>query len=325
MLKLLKVMLASSAILLGTIATTTTAFSADVGEIKFLIPGGPGGGWDGTARGTGEALTKAGILGSATYENMSGGGGGKAIAHIIETKDQGTLMVNSTPIVIRSLTKVFPQSFRDLTPIAGTIGDYGAIVVGKGSSLSSLSDLVEAYKADPTSVAVGGGSVAGGMDHLIAALVMKNAGAEATKVKYIPYDAGGKAMAGLLSGEIKALATGFGEAVELARQGEVKILCVTSNERNAAMKEVPTCDEAGSKGTQFVNWRGFFAAPGLPDDKKAAYIAALEKMYSTDEWKTVRDRNGWVDIFNADADFVSFLEGQEEQIGGLMRELGFLE
>jgi len=91
------------------------------------------------------------------------------------------------------------------------------------------------------------------------------------------------------------------------------------------MKEVPTCDEAGSKGTQFVNWRGFFAAPGLPDDKKAAYIAALEKMYSTDEWKTVRDRNGWVDIFNADADFVSFLEGQEEQIGGLMRELGFLE
>jgi len=245
MLKLLKVVLASSAILLGTIATTTTAFSADVGEIKFLIPGGPGGGWDGTARGTGEALTKAGIVGSATYENMSGGGGGKAIAHIIETKDQGTLMVNSTPIVIR--------------------------------------------------------------------------------VKYIPYDAGGKAMAGLLSGEIKALATGFGEAVELARQGEVKILCVTSNERNAAMKEVPTCDEAGSKGTQFVNWRGFFAAPGLPDDKKAAYIAALEKMYSTDEWKTVRDRNGWVDIFNADADFVSFLEGQEEQIGGLMRELGFLE
>jgi len=164
MLKLLKVVLAS-----------------DVGEIKFLIPGGPGGGWDGTARGTGEALTKAGIVGSATYENMSGGGGGKAIAHIIETKDQGTLMVNSTPIVIRSLTKVFPQSFRDLTPIAGTIGDYGAIVVGKGSSLSSLSDLVEAYKADPTSVAVGGGSVAGGMDHLIAALVMKNAGAEATE------------------------------------------------------------------------------------------------------------------------------------------------
>ena len=37
-------------------------------------------------------------------------------------------MVNSTPIVIRSLTGGFPQSFRDLTLVAGTIGDYAAIV-----------------------------------------------------------------------------------------------------------------------------------------------------------------------------------------------------
>jgi len=48
-------------------------------SIHFLIPGGAGGGWDGTARGTGEALTNAGLVGSASFENMSGGGGGKAI------------------------------------------------------------------------------------------------------------------------------------------------------------------------------------------------------------------------------------------------------
>ena len=34
-----------------------------VDSIHFLIPGGAGGGWDGTARGTGEALTKSGLLG----------------------------------------------------------------------------------------------------------------------------------------------------------------------------------------------------------------------------------------------------------------------
>jgi len=295
-----------------------------VGEIKFLIPGGPGGGWDGTARGTGEALTKAGLVGSATFENMSGGGGGKAIANLIETKDYGTLMVNSTPIVIRSLQKVFPQSFRDLTPIAGTIGDYGAIVVGKDSPIADFAALVSAYKADPKSVAIGGGSVAGGMDHLVAALVMKNAGASPNDVKYIPYDAGGKAMAGLLSGEISALTTGFGEAIELARQGEVKILCVTSLTRLPASPDTPTCDESGSKGTNFVNWRGFFAAPGLPDDKKAMYISALEKMYATPEWATVRDRMGWVEIFKPGDEFVEFLEGQEKDVGGLMKELGFL-
>ncbi|MEX3006843.1 Bug family tripartite tricarboxylate transporter substrate binding protein [Hoeflea sp. TYP-13] len=322
MLRKLTAVLAVSAMTLG--AGAGLAQAQTVEEIKFLIPGGAGGGWDGTARGTGEALTKSGIVGSASYENMSGGGGGKAIAHIIETKDQGTLMVNSTPIVIRSLQKVFPQSFRDLTPIAGIIGDYGAIVVGKNSEISDLGGLVAAYKADPAKVAIGGGSVAGGMDHLIAALVMKNAGESPTDVKYIPYDAGGKAMAGLLSGEISALTTGFGEALELARQGEVNVLCVTSLERLPAAPDTPTCDESGSVGTNFVNWRGFFAAPGLPDDKKAEYIAALEKMYDTPEWVAVRDRNGWVEIFNPGDDFSTFLEQQEAEVGGLMKELGFL-
>ena len=295
-----------------------------VDSIHFLIPGGAGGGWDGTARGTGEALTKSGLVGAATYENMSGGGGGKAIAHLIETNDGGTLMVNSTPIVIRSLQGVFPQSFRDLTPIAGTIGDYAALVVNTDSDIGDFAGLLAAYTADPTNVAIGGGSVAGGMDHLVTALVMKAAGANPTQVKYIPYDAGGKAMAGLLSGEIKALSTGFGEAIELARQGEVRILCVTATARLDASPDTPTCDEAGAGGAEFVNWRGFFAAPGVSDEQAAAYQAAFEEMYGTDAWATVRDRNGWVDIFNQGDDFTAFLEAQEKQIGDLMKELGFL-
>lgn len=300
------------------------AVAADIEAIHFLIPGGAGGGWDGTARGTGEALTKAGIVANASYENMSGGGGGKAIAHLIETGDPNMLMVNSTPIVIRSLQKVFPQSFRDLTPVAGTIGDYAALVVNQDSPIRDFAGLVAAYEADPRSVAIGGGSVAGGMDHVVAAMIMKGAGAPPTKVKYVPYDAGGKAMAGLLSGEIKALSTGFGEAIELARQGSVRILCVTSAERLGVAPDTPTCAEAGSKGTEFVNWRGFFAAPGLPADKQAQYIAALQKMAGTDAWATVRDRNGWVDIFNPGEKFTAFLEKQEATIGALMKELGFL-
>jgi putative tricarboxylic transport membrane protein len=295
-----------------------------VEDIHFLVPGGAGGGWDGTARGTGEALTESGLVGSATYENMSGGGGGKAIAHLIETDDGGMMMVNSTPIVIRSLQGVFPQSFRDLTPVAGTIGDYATLVVNTESEVAGFEDLVAAYQADQASVAIGGGSVQGGMDHLVAALVMKNAGADPASLKYIPYDTGGPAMAALLSGEIQALSTGLSEAIELARQGEVRILCITAPERVEAAADVPTCAEAGSEGTEFVNWRGFFAAPGIDDETVASYRAALEAMYDTEAWAEVRDRNGWVEIFNSGDDFTTFLEAQETQIGDLMRELGFL-
>ena len=296
-----------------------------VDSIHFLIPGGAGGGWDGTARGTGEALTNAGLVGSASFENMSGGGGGKAIGYLIENAESnhGTLMVNSTPIVIRSLTGVFPHNFRDLTLVAGTIGDYAALVVGKDSSLNSMDDLMDAYRANPSGTAIGGGSVPGGMDHLVAAMVMQAAGEDPTAVKYIPYDAGGDAMAALLSGEINALSTGFSEAVALAQAGEVKILGVTSNARVPAYDGAPTMKEQGID-TSFVNWRGFFAAPGLPSDTLAAYQDALTKMYETPEWEAVRARNGWVNIHNNGDDFKVFLENQEKVIGDLMRQLGFL-
>ncbi len=307
------------------VGTAGAARAADLDAIHFLIPGGAGGGWDGTARGTGEALTKAGLVGTASFENMSGGGGGKAIAHLIETADKqsGTLMVNSTPIVIRSLQKVFPQSFRDLTPIAAVIGDYAALVVNTDSPIGSFGDLIAIYKDNPRKLAIGGGSVAGGMDHVVAALIFKSAGAEPTKVKYVPYDAGGKAMAGLLSGEIAALSTGLGEALDMAKQDQVRILCVTSGARLGDAPKVPTCKEAGADAL-FVNWRGFFGPPGLSADRQVAYTAVLEKMYATPEWETVRARNGWANIFKPGPDFVSFLEDQERQIGDLMRELGFL-
>jgi putative tricarboxylic transport membrane protein len=318
--------MAVAACLSLSVTSVSTAFAAaSIDSIHFLIPGGAGGGWDGTARGTGEALTKSGIIKQATFENMSGGGGGKAIGYLIENakSNEGTLMVNSTPIVIRSLTKVFPQNFRDLTMVAGTIGDYAAFIVNKDSQYQSFSDLQTSFKASPRKIAIGGGSVPGGMDHLVAAMVFQAAGEDPTKVKYIPYDAGGKAMAALLSGEIAVLSTGLSEAIALADAGEVRILATTASKRISAAPDAKTFKEQGVD-VEFVNWRGFFAAPNLSDEKRGQYIDALAAMYKTPEWETVRERNGWVNIYNAGDDFTSFLEKQEKIIGDLMRQLGFL-
>ncbi|MDO6729945.1 tripartite tricarboxylate transporter substrate-binding protein [Marinovum sp. 2_MG-2023] len=320
-----RALIAAAVAAMGLASSVSAGGHQVLDSIHFLIPGGAGGGWDGTARGTGEALTKAGLVGSASYENMSGGGGGKAIGYLIENAESnhGTLMVNSTPIVIRSLTGVFPQSFRDLTLVAGTIGDYAAIVVGKDSPVNNMTDLIAAYDADPSGTAIGGGSVPGGLDHLVAAMVMEAAGKDALGVKYIPYDAGGKAMAALLSGEIAALSTGLSEAIDLAEAGEVKIIGVTADERVPAAPDAMTMKEQGID-TSFVNWRGFFGAPGLPAETTAMYQDAIAKMYDTPEWEEVRARNGWVNIHNPGDDFKAFLEGQEEVIGELMKKLGFL-
>ncbi len=308
------------------VALTTLSQAADLDKIHFLIPGGAGGGWDGTARGTGEALTSAGLVGTASYENMSGGGGGKAIGYLIENaKSQGdTLMVNSTPIIIRSLTKRFPQNFRDLTPIAGIIGDYAALVVKADSPVKTFADLVEIYKKNPADLAIGGGSAPGSMDHLVPAMAFKAAGVEnPAEINYLAFDGGGKAMASLLSGESDALSTGLSEAIDLAKAGEVRILAHTGPQRVDAAKDVPTLKEQGVDAV-FINWRGFFAPPGLSAEKQQQYIDVLKKMYDTPEWEAVRSRNGWVNIFNPGDKFTEFLTQQEKEIGALMKELGFL-
>ncbi|KAB7885029.1 tripartite tricarboxylate transporter substrate binding protein, partial [Poseidonibacter ostreae] len=82
--------LAFAGCLVAGLATSSVAASVD--KVHFLIPGGAGGGWDGTARGVGEALKKSNLVQETSFENMSGGGGGKAIAYIIETakKQQNT-------------------------------------------------------------------------------------------------------------------------------------------------------------------------------------------------------------------------------------------
>ncbi|MBD8511609.1 tripartite tricarboxylate transporter substrate binding protein [Photobacterium sp. WH77] len=299
---------------------------AKVDSIHFLVPGGAGGGWDSTARGTGEVLKKSDLVDTISYENMSGGGGGKAIAYLIKTAEQSTdtLMVNSTPIVIRSLSKVFPQSFRDLTPVAATVGDYAAFVVPAKSKYTSFTDIVNDYKKDPSSITVAGGSARGSMDHLVAALAFKAGGGEPRRLKYLAYDAGGKAMAGLLSGETTLLSTGLSEALTLADAGEIRILAMTGDQRSPSAPEVPTLQELGYNAT-FVNWRGFFAAPGLSDEKADEFAEVLGEMYNTEQWKTVRDRYGWTEIYKPRKEFVAFLSQQEKEIGDLMRELGFLK
>ena len=312
--------------LTGFLAASVSMHSSALDELHFLIPGGTGGGWDSTARGTGEALSKAGLVDSISYENMSGGGGGKAIAHLIETAAQqdNTLMVNSTPIVIRSLSKVFPQSFRDLTPVAATIGDFGAFVVRADSPYISFKQVAKAFVENPRSVKVAGGSARGSMDHLVAAMAFKATGGDHRRVKYVAYDGGGKAMASLLSGETDILSTGLSEALSLAEAGEVRVLAMTGDQRSDGAPEVPTLKEIGYD-ISFVNWRGFFGAPDLSGEKKAEFVSILEKMYDTEEWEQVRARYGWSEIFKPDETFISFLGEQEKQVGTLMRELGFLK
>ncbi len=314
----------SAALLLST----TTVNSIAIDKLHFVIGGGAGGGWDGTARGTGEALTKAGFLKSASFENMSGGGGGKALAYMINTKPENTILVQSTPLVLRSITRhkgyvsgSGTLSYKDVVPIAGVIGDYGAIAVAKDSPYKNFKDVVDAYKANPSSIKMAGGSVRGSMDHLIGALAFQAAGANPNDVAYIPYDAGGKALAGLLSGETQIISTGLGEL--MGARDQVRIIGITAPDRVGDAPDAPTLKEQGYD-VQFVNWRGFFGPPGMSSKDKKAIAKMLGDVQKTPEWEAVRARNAWVNIYNPDKKFVKFLKTQTKEMTALMKKLGVI-
>ena len=311
---------ALASVLVAGLATSSVANSVE--SIHFLIPGGAGGGWDGTARGVGEALKKSGLVKKTSFENMSGGGGGKAIAYIIKTasKQKNTVMVNSTPIVIRSLQGVFPQSFRDLSLVASVIADYQVLVVKPDSKFKNWDDVLKAFKKDPKNVKVAGGSSRGSMDHLVAAQIFQASGGDPKTVRYVPYDAGGKALAGLLTGEVDILSTGFGEVLEKHKKGQVRIIGVTSKD---PVEGIPSFKSMGTDAF-FANWRGFFGAPNLSKARLAELNGVLKKMYDTPEWEVVRARNGWTNLYQPTDEFKTFLEAQEKTIGALMKDLGFL-
>lgn len=309
-----------------TIALSYNSQAAQPNNIHFLVPGGAGGGWDSTARATGSTLKEAGLVKKVSYQNLSGGGGGKAIAYLIETakKQQNTLMVNSTPIVIRSLAGVFPQTYRDLTPIAATIADYGAFIVKNDAPYKDWRQLIAEYKKQPAKIKVAGGSTRGSMDHLIVAAAIQNAGFNPRQVRYVPFDGGAKAMASLLSGETQMLSTGFGEALELAKSGQVRILAITAPDRLKVAPNIPTLKEMGNP-TVFANWRGFFAAPNTSKQKAKDLAKLLADMQQTPSWSTTRDRYGWIDNYKANEDFIAYLDDQEKTMRELMQSLGFLK
>jgi putative tricarboxylic transport membrane protein len=312
-------------VLLLLLALSAT-LAAQRASIHFLIPAGAGGGLDGTARVVGATLRELGLIETASFENMTGGGGARAMSHFVQSapRMQHALIVNSTPLVVRTLQGLFPHSYRDLVPIASVIGNYGAFVVLADSPLKSWDEVVAALQENPRALNVGGGSVRGSMDHVVLAMAVAAAGIDPPSVRYVPYDAAGQANLALLGGEVHMLSTGLGEVMSFLRSGDMRVLAITAPQRHADFPELPTLADSGYD-VSFVNWRGFFGPPGLPEAEAEVHRARLDAMVASDAWRDAKARHGWIDLYLTGDDFLRLLIDQERQLEETMRQLRFIE
>lgn len=317
---------------LGLAACGDSGGSKNSGEnyptsnITIVAPSGAGGGWDLTARSIVKIMSETKLVDKAiTVENKAGGGGAVFMAQYAtkEANNDYMLMTKSPPILINNLKAEgnSPYGYKDTTPLAQLTRDYGAIVVGKDSPFNTLTDLLEAIKADPQAVTLAGGSAPGSMDHLVAVLPAYKYGIDPKTVKYVSYDGGGEAIAALLGNNADAIATDASTIGSYLRSGDVKVLAVSSTERlTGDLADVPTFAEAGVDA-EFTIWRGLFGPKNMSDGAKAYWGEKLAEMVETDEWKAELERNGWAAEYRNVADFTKFLEEQEAVIGDLLKAL----
>ncbi|GAB3800188.1 tripartite tricarboxylate transporter substrate binding protein [Micromonospora zhanjiangensis] len=290
--------------------------------LRIMVPNTPGGGYDTTARTAAKVMEDAKIATGVQVFNLPGAGGTVGLQRVVNEKGNGKLaMQMGLGVVGASYTSKSAATLTQTTPLAKLIEEAGAIVVPKNSPYKSIADLVAAWKANPKSVTVGGGSSPGGPDHLLPMQLAKAVGIDPKQVNFVSYDGGGELLPAVLGGKVAFAASGFGEFLDQVEAGQIRVLAVTSEQPIGALKDVPTLKGSGID-LVFTNWRGIVAPPGISDADRKVWVDALTKMHDSDEWKAELTKRGWTDAFVTGDQFATFLTDQDKSVADLLKQLG---
>jgi putative tricarboxylic transport membrane protein len=298
---------------------------AAVDSVAVIAPADPGGGWDQTARAASEALTTAGLVTSAPVTNIGGAGGTIGLASLATETDPNTLMVTGSVMVGAVETNQSENRIEDMTPIARITEEPLVLVVPSDSEYDSLDDFLSDWADKGAELPITGGS-AGGVDNILAGLLLENAGVEdvAGSLNYIANSGGGEAVTLLLSGQVAAGISGVGEFAEQIKAGELTALAVSSDEPAALLPDVPTLQDEGIDVT-LTNWRGLIAPGGIEDAQKDALVDLVTELHDSEEWTSTLETNGWTDAFATGDEFTSFLEEDISTTQETLRTIGLIE
>lgn len=313
-------LLTSAALTFGTGAAYAT---------ECIAPADAGGGWDFTCRQIGKLLYDLKLVDNPVQvTNMAGAGGGVAYTHVVTARneDADLIIAASSATTTRLAQNAFAGMTADQVRWVGAIGgDPGVIVVAKDSPFQTLGDLVEAIKADPSSITFAGGSAAGGFDHLKPLMVMKAAGfTDAAKVKYIGMDGGAEAITQTIGGFTQAMTGDMSEIAGFIKSGDVRALAVLTAEPVPGFEEIPTAKSQGFD-VEVVNWRGLYVPKGISDDAFNAWAEKLQAVADSAEWQQIMKDNGLAPFVKVGADFQGWIDGVVAETAQLSKDIGIIQ
>jgi putative tricarboxylic transport membrane protein len=171
-------------------------------------------------------------------------------------------------------------------------------------------------------VTFAGGS-AGGVDHIMAALFVGAAGADAAKANYIPFSGGGESLAAILGGKVTAGISGVAEYEGQIKAGKLRAIGVSSPEKIPGL-DIPTFKEQGID-LVITNWRSIVAPPGITAEQRKALTDLVTKMVQSATWKDILKQKGWDDAFLSGDAFEKFLKDEQTRVNNVLKSVGLVK
>lgn len=304
-----------------------SALVAPAFATECIAPSNPGGGWDFTCRSVGKLLTELGeVDGNVQVTNMPGGVGAVGFAHVAaDRSDDADLIVATSTVAMTQIARgKYPGGLQDARFLAMLGADVGVIAVDADSPYQTLADLTAAMKDTPDQV-IGAGDGAGSWDHIRYLLVAKESNVEnITGLRWVQFDGGTEAITQMMGGQITAVSTDLGEASGFAQSGDIRLLAVLSDEPVPAFPDIPTAKSQGVDVTGY-NWRGFYTGKNVSDAEYDAWLARLETIYNSDQWKEAATNAGLIPNWVAGEGFQAYLADQKAEIAEISRAIGIIK
>lgn len=270
--------------------------------VTLVTHSSPGGGTDVYLREMIKHLSEY-IDADFVVENVRGGSGAKAMAHLANGPKDGSVLYGTTPTFINTSLLSNPQyTYEDLQPIVNNFLDPQVVYVRAESPYETLSDVVEAAKANPGDVKYGV-TTPGSLDRQVMEKFKAITGAEGP---VITHDGGGDLLINVLNGTVDM---GIGEVQELRSQleaGQVRLITTYTKERLGEFPDVPTAQEQDID--LVVNkFRGIAGPQGVSEEAIAAWEEAIPRVLEDPEFKEWYSASALVPAFMPHEEYEQFI------------------